>query len=167
MRSPVAVAALALALIVIVVLSGCTADTAPHLTFATHLSVNAGNETVVVGEVRNAGYVPMRSLGALEGFLQVHDEAGALVACAAVPEFTAAVLPGDSDFPLHWQGRLEPGSYELTWGAPAYGGVRSSFALVEGENGLRLERGTTFKVQGASAVNSCDAARSLPSTGAQ
>ncbi|RPI50530.1 MAG: hypothetical protein EHM56_10710, partial [Chloroflexi bacterium] len=92
MRSLVTVAALALA--ILFVLSGCTADTTPHLTFATHLSVNAGDETVVVGEVRNAGYAPMRTLGALEGVLQVHDERGALVACAAVPEFTDAVLHG-------------------------------------------------------------------------
>jgi len=165
MRSLLTVAALALAMLAI--LSACAADTTTHLTFATHLAVNAADETVVVGEVRNAGYVPMRTLGALEGVLQVHDERGALVACAAVPEFTGAVLPGGSDFPLHWQGRLEPGSYELTWGAPAYGGVRARFALMEGQNGLQVERGSTTRLQGASALTSCEAASSLPSAQGQ
>jgi len=165
MRSLVTVAALALALLSI--LTGCAADPPPRLTFATHMSVNPGNETVVVGEVRNAGYIHMRSLGALDGVLQIRDTGGALVACAAVPEFTAAVQPGGSDFPLHWQGLLDPGSYELTWGAPAYGGVRSGFALVERENGLRLERGTTTRLQGASGLTTCEAARSQPSGQAQ
>jgi len=165
MRSLVTVAALALALLSI--LAGCTADTTPRLTFATHMSVNARNETVVVGEVRNAGYITMRSPGALDGILQVRDAGGALVACTAVPEFTATVQPGGSDFPLHWQGRLAPGSYELTWGAPAFGAVRTSFALVEGENGLRLERGTTTRLQAAGGLTVCEAARSEPSGLAQ
>ena len=165
MRSMVTVATLALAMLSI--LTGCTADPTPHLTFATHLSVNAGNEMVVVGEVRNAGYAPLRTLGILEGVLQVHDEAGALVACAAVPGLTDAVQIGGSDFPLHWQGRLEPGSYQLTWGAADLGGVRSQFALVEGENGLQLQRGSTTRLQGAAAASSCDAASTLPPAEAQ
>ena len=149
---PVAVLAMLLSV------AGCTADTTPHLTFAVHLSV---------GEVRNAGYAPLRSPGVLESVLQVHDEAGALVACAPVPELTASVLPGGSDFPLRWQGRLEPGSYELTWSAPAHGGIRTRFALVESENGLRLERGATTGLQGGVVLTACDAAVSRPPDRAQ
>ena len=158
---PVAVLAMLLSV------AGCTADTTPHLTFAVHLSVGAGDEMVVVGEVRNAGYAPLRSPGVLESVLQVHDEAGALVACAPVPELTASVLPGGSDFPLRWQGRLEPGSYELTWSAPAHGGIRTRFALVESENGLRLERGATTGLQGGVVLTACDAAVSRPPDRAQ
>jgi len=165
MRSLVTVAALALALLSI--LTGCAADTTPRLTFATHMSVNPGNETVVVGEVRNAGYIHMRSLGALDGVLQIRDTGGALVACAAVPEFTAAVQPGGSDFPLHWQGLLDPGSAALPWGAPASGGARAGFARGERETGRRLERGPTTRLQGASGLTTCEAARSQPSGQAQ
>lgn len=164
MRSLVTVAILA----TLLVLSGCTADTTPHLTFATHLSVSANGETVVIGEVRNAGYAPLRSLGVLEGVLQVRDEAGTLVVCTAVPEFTGSVMPGDSDFPLRWRARLEPGDYTLTWGAPAHGGIRADFALGANESGLRLERGRTVKLTGAAAaISPCDATGSLPSSRAQ
>ena len=167
MRSLLPVAALALALALILIMSGCTADPTPRLSFATHLSVNPGDETVVVGEVRNSGWAPVRTLGILEGVLQVHDERGALVACAAVPELRASVVPGGSDFPLRWQGRLEPGRYELTWGAPDFGGVRSSFVLVESENGLRVERSGTTRLQGVASLTTCDAAGALPGPGAQ
>jgi hypothetical protein len=147
-----------IAILSLLVIAGCTADTTPRLTFATHLSLSAGNETVVVGEVRNAGYIPLHSHGALGGVLQLHDERGALVACASVPQFTASMRPGDSDFPLNWRGQLEPGRYELTWGAPDYGGVRSSFVLVQADDGLRLQRGTTTKLPGTAAAISCGAA---------
>lgn len=45
----------------------------------------------------------------------------------------------DEDVLITWQGVLDPGSYELTWGAPDYGGLIKVFEVCQTENGTILK----------------------------
>jgi hypothetical protein len=47
-----------------------------------------------------------------------------LAGCGAVSQDT---------FPAGWEGKLEPGSYRLTWGAADYGSITAEFPIVANE----------------------------------
>jgi hypothetical protein len=44
-------------------------------------------------------------------------------------------------WPLDWHGQLDAGTYELTWGAEAYGSMTEEFAILE-KDGQLYFRGT-------------------------
>ncbi len=51
------------------------------------------------------------------------------------------VQPGTASnvrYPMQWWGELEPGTYDLVWGAPGYGATVDQFTLVETEHGLQI-----------------------------
>ena len=45
---------------------------------------------------------------------------------------------GKTAFPAEWKGKLSPGAYTLTWGAPAYGSTVVSFTVVERDGALSI-----------------------------
>lgn len=45
-------------------------------------------------------------------------------------------LPTGETIIMQWEGRLEPGRYQLVWGAPDYGYSEASFAVTQSEAGI-------------------------------
>ncbi len=69
---------------------------------------------------------------AFSGLWELRDEGGDLRASGLIESLP---LVSGEEILISWEGVLEPGEYELTWGAPAYGGLVNQFEVVE-ENGV-------------------------------
>lgn len=69
------------------------------------------------------------------GLWELRDEDGNLRASGEIPQL--AQMVGENVL-VSWKGELEPGQYELTWGAPNYGGLVKAFSVVNEGGSLRL-----------------------------
>jgi hypothetical protein len=49
-----------------------------------------------------------------------------------------SIAPGETVWPIDWHAQLEPGSYEITWGAEGYGSTMRAFTVVEKDGRLYL-----------------------------
>jgi hypothetical protein len=72
---------------------------------------------------------------AFAGRWELRDDAGDLRAAGEIVEL--AEFAGERVLVI-WQGRLDPGRYTLTWGAPAYGGLVKRFEIVTVDGRLQL-----------------------------
>jgi hypothetical protein len=73
---------------------------------------------------------------AFELHLRVSDDGAAKISLGvhnASARGLASIKPYESAFPTGWEGTLEPGAYQLVWGAPGYGAVSAEFPAVAGE----------------------------------
>ena len=64
------------------------------------------------------------------GVMEVWDESGNICTRAEIFRFDA-LEHGESVFPITWRGKLLPGEYKLTWGAPTYGFTYVNFYVNE------------------------------------
>ncbi len=67
--------------------------------------------------------------------MQLFDPNGDLLASVDLPQ--NPLMKSGETYPLvTWRGDLEPGKYQLEWGAPGYGGTISTFEVVTLDSGL-------------------------------
>ncbi len=128
-------------------LVGCTrfsAQTpqADQLNFKVQLGINADGETVAQLGVDNAGTEKFPGDKTFNGEMELRDESGNQRASAQVLPL-APLAPGETEFPLEWTGKLAPGRYQLTWGAPAYGSTTVNFTIVERDGVLSIGEQTS------------------------
>jgi hypothetical protein len=128
-------------------LVGCTRSSVQtsqtgRLNFEVQLGINADGETVAQLGVDNAGTEKFPGDNAFNGEMELRDESGNLRANAKVVPL-APLAPGETEFPLEWTGKLAPGRYQLTWGAPAYGSTLVDFTIVERDGMLSIGEQTS------------------------
>lgn len=128
----------------LLVLAGCEQEQAESIvvrdelvTFTTHLDVN-DDEEVVVDLGVHSGSGPLAADETFGGRWELKSAAGQPRAAADVHEIDS--VPGGTEKVIFtWSGELAPGKYEMTWGAPAYGGTMVEFEVVETADGeIRL-----------------------------
>lgn len=115
---------------------------ADQLNFKVQLGINADAETVAQLGVDNVGTEKFPGDKAFNGEMVLRDESGNLQASAQVLPL-APLAPGETEFPLEWTGKLAPGRYQLTWGAPAYGSTVVDFTIVEHDGVLSIGEQTS------------------------
>ncbi len=126
---------------------GCTripaqTSQSDQLNFKVQLGINADGETVAQLGVDNIGTDKFPGDEAFNGEMELRDESGKLQASAQVLPL-APLAPGETEFPLEWTGKLAPGRYQLTWGAPAYGSTAVDFTIVERDGVLSIGEQTS------------------------
>jgi hypothetical protein len=126
---------------------GCTripaqTSQSDQLNFKVQLGINADAETVAQLGVDNIGTDKFPGDEAFNGEMELRDESGKLQASAKVLPL-APLAPGETEFPLEWTGKLAPGRYQLTWGAPAYGSTMVDFTIVERDGVLSIGEQTS------------------------
>lgn len=106
---------------------------ARQVTFIAGLTVNEDQEVVIDLGIHN-GSQPLPADETFNGRWEITDAEGAPRAAADVHELDS--VPGGAEQVIFtWSGRLEPGTHELVWGAPGYGGTIVEFEVIEGEEG--------------------------------
>jgi hypothetical protein len=131
----------------LLLLAACTRFSAQtpqtdQLNFKVQLGINADAETVAQLGVDNVGTEKFPGDKAFNGEMELRDESGNLQASAQVLPL-APLAPGETEFPLEWTGKLAPGRYQLTWGAPAYGSAVVDFTIVEHDGVLSIGEQTS------------------------
>lgn len=107
------------------------------VTFTAHLAVN-DDEEVVVDLGLHSGSGPLAADETFNGRWELKSAEGEPRAAADVHEIDR-VPGGTEEVIFSWRGKLTPGEYEMTWGAPAYGSTLVEFEVVETADGeLRL-----------------------------
>lgn len=102
-------------------------------TFIALLDVNR-DEEVVIDLGLHSGSGPLPADDTFGGRWELREADGALRAAADVHELDS--VPGGSEKVVFtWRGKLAPGAYELSWGAPDYGGTVVAFEVVAEEDG--------------------------------
>lgn len=111
---------------------GCTSVQAgaADMVFEAQLTVGVDQALQVSLAVRNAGQRTFRGDKQFRGQMEIRDRAGDLSASAEVLPLPA-IEPGETVWPLGWEGELAPGDYRLSWGADDYGFTAVEFAIVE------------------------------------
>jgi len=97
--------------------------------------VKATPEEEVQMEIGVSGVNEVPADPAFAALWELRDEDGNLRAAGETPELPRVV--GEQVL-VTWQGQLTPGRYELTWGAPQYGGLVKVFEVVEVDGRLQL-----------------------------
>ncbi|MEJ2555951.1 MAG: hypothetical protein P8186_06950 [Anaerolineae bacterium] len=133
---------IALLVVGLLLLMGCTripaqTSQSDQLNFEVQLGINADAETVAQLGIHNAGTEKFPGDEAFNGEMELRNGSGKLQASAQVLPL-APLAPGETEFPLEWTGKLSPGSYQLTWGAPAYGSTVVDFTVVERDGVLSI-----------------------------
>jgi hypothetical protein len=105
--------------------------------FKGSLSVHNAGDTEFGGDKRFDGEMTLR-----------YAESGELRASASIIPLQA-IAPGETVWPLAWEGELTPGEYILTWGAEGYGETEIKFEVVE--HAGRLSLGSTSPAPEGSA----------------
>jgi len=113
------------------ILTSCGTSSNSELQFITHISVGGSEETVMTMEVFNPGPATFKDYEIFDGQMQVSDAEGILQICREAPELVGVLKPGESHFAVGWRGILPSGTYHVTWGAPNYGGVVTTFTIIE------------------------------------
>lgn len=112
----------------------------PELQFDIAMEVNSEQEFHVSLGVHNAGRGTFDGDNSFNAEMEVRGiPSGDLRASAHVVPMQA-LEPGETAWPMDWHGRLQAGTYELTWGAPGYGQTSETFTIVE-EDGRLYFRG--------------------------
>jgi hypothetical protein len=97
--------------------------------------VKAAPEEMVQMEIGVSGVTELPDDPAFAGLWELRDAAGNRRAAGEIAELPR--LAGEQVL-VTWQGQLDPGRYELTWGAPEYGGLVKVFEIVEVDGHLQL-----------------------------
>jgi hypothetical protein len=123
-------------------LAGCSpfseAQPSPELEFEIAMQLNADQEFHVSLGVRNTGQRTFEGDSSFNGQMEVrYVPSGELRASAEVIPLRA-IYPGETVWPLDWRAQLDPGTYELTWGAEQYGVATEEFDVVEKDGRLYL-----------------------------
>jgi hypothetical protein len=124
-------------LLLLLALAACqTAAPAPEATVRDLLLsffaiVKEAPENEMQFEIGVNGLTAVPADESFSGIWELRNAAGELRSAGEI--FNLPAFSGENVLAT-WQGELEPGWYELTWGAPAYGGVVKLFEVVE-ENG--------------------------------
>jgi hypothetical protein len=139
------IGAFALALLLSLVYTACSAPTPVHqrpaLSFEAQMEVNADQEFHVSLGIHNASTAPFAGDEAFKGQMELRyadgDQTGELRASAEIVAL-APLAPGDTAWPMAWRSPLDPGAYVLTWGAEDYGVATARFQIVERDGRLYL-----------------------------
>jgi len=126
--------------LVLLVVAGCAGGVRPQpeqLHFQVALFEEVTDEIVISLEVKNTGERKTKALSEANAVMELRDAHNAVVAYTPVTEFVA-IEAGQILNPEIWKGRLEPGTYEVYWGAPGLGQSLTRFTVVEQEGLLRL-----------------------------
>jgi hypothetical protein len=127
----------------IMVLVGCQTAVTPtpeptqrELLFNFFAQVYTTPEAEVKIELGLAGVTSVPGDEQFDGVWELRDESGALRASGQI----SRLAPFAGEYvPVTWQSELEPGQYELLWGAPAYGGLVRLFTVEDdSQGGLRV-----------------------------
>lgn len=132
---------LPLLFVLLVALVGCRTPAQPPeatmrellLSFYAIVKDTPDNEVKV--EVGVNGLTAVPADDAFSGIWELRDTAGVVRSAGEV--FNLPAFSGERSI-ASWQGELEPGWYELAWGAPAYGGVVKVFEVVADNGRLQL-----------------------------
>lgn len=120
----------------LVFLSGC-GNKVPvrelKLNFLALASMNESEEVRLEMGISAVGEVEADP--AFSGVWELRNDSGDLRASGQVAELSQQV---GEEILVVWEGVLDPGHYELTWGAPMYGGVIRRFEVVSEGGDIRL-----------------------------
>lgn len=128
----------------LVALVGCgplsLAQREPQLAFEVAMQVGSDQEFHVSLGVRNSGTGTFEGDNSFNGEMEIrHMPSGELRASAQIVPLES-LAPGETAWPVDWHGKLDAGTYELTWGAEGYGSTSEKFAIVERDGRLYFER---------------------------
>jgi hypothetical protein len=131
--------------IALVALAGCgplsRAQQEPQLAFEVAMQVNSDQEFHISLGVRNAGGGTFEGKNSFNGEMEIrHMPSGELRASAQIVPLES-LAPDETAWPVDWRGKLDAGTYELTWGAEGYSSTTEEFAIVERNGRLYFERG--------------------------
>jgi hypothetical protein len=121
-----------LALVGCAVIPGPTPEAA-KLRLKVKVTMDADGEAVLRFGAYNMGPAGFPGDEDFTGEWRLIDEAGGLRASGTLT-IMGIVGAGEIAFPIKWEGKLLPGAYTLTWGAPGYGSTVVDFTVVE-QNG--------------------------------
>jgi hypothetical protein len=131
-----------LLVVLIMVLAGCQTAAPPQeptqreLLFNFFAIVETTADDAVKIELGLSGVTSVPGDEQFAGAWELRNENGALRAEGQVPRL--APFAGEY-IPITWQSELEPGQYELLWGAPNYGGLVQLFVVEgDGHGGVRI-----------------------------
>jgi len=140
--------ALLMSLLFMGFVASCKEEEAPavrarQVTFIAGLTVSEDQEVIIDLGIDN-GSQPLPADETFNGRWEVTNAEGEPRAAADVHELDS--VPGGAEQVIFtWSGRLEPGTHELVWGAPGYGGTIVEFEVIEEEEGrLRLGEQAIF-----------------------
>ncbi|HHX66077.1 MAG TPA: hypothetical protein GX702_14455 [Chloroflexi bacterium] len=111
-----------------------------QLEFYAPLQIDADGEAQLSPGIYNAGEHTFPGADAFNAVMEIRHADGAQRASAQVLSIEA-IEPGEVIWPIEWSGELEPGRYTLTWGAPGYGQIETTFEIVEHNGRLYLDQG--------------------------
>ena len=123
-------------------LVGCATSPEPtpeaaKLTLEVGVNMDADGEAVLKFGAHNTGPADFPGDEDFVGKWELTDGAGALRASGSL-RIMGLLGSGETAFPVEWKGKLSPGAYTLTWGAPAYGFTVVSFTVVERGGALSI-----------------------------
>jgi len=128
----------------LVALAGCgplsPAQREPQLAFEVAMQVGSDQEFHISLGVHNSGTGTFEGDNSFNGEMEIrHMPSGELRASAQILPLES-LAPGETAWPVDWHGKLDAGTYELTWGAEGYGSTSEKFAIVERDGRLYFER---------------------------
>lgn len=138
----------------LIALTGCRllsqAQQEPQLEFEVAMQVNSDQAFHISLGVHNAGAGTFEGDNSFNGEMEIRRmPSGELRASAQIVPLRS-LAPDETAWPLDWHGKLEAGTYELTWGAKGYGSTREKFAIVE-KNGRLYFEGTPLATRESEA----------------
>jgi hypothetical protein len=126
--------------IILISIMGCTDNQLkpdiPNLTFDASMQENSDGKILISVGVCNTGSGRFKGDEYFNGIMELREADGDVCTQAEIYQFQA-LEHGESVFPLSWRGELYPGTYTLSWGAPAYGYTEVCFEISE-YDGLRI-----------------------------
>ena len=124
----------------VLLLGGCApfsqAPQEPDLAFKIAMEVNSEQVFHASLGVQNEGQVPFQGDNSFNGTMEVRHMPGGDLRASAHMVPLEPMEPGETVWPLTWRGDLAGGTYELTWGAEAYGSTTEEFAIEEKDGRL-------------------------------
>lgn len=129
--------ALALALVGCIMSPEATPE-AVQLTFEVQLHIDANGQTVAELGVHNTGEGDFAGDKNFCGVTEICNEEGEPRARMDVVVLNHQLASGEAVVFERWKGRLSPGTYTLTWGAPDYGSTVVDFTVVERNGRLSI-----------------------------
>ena len=134
--------ALLVVVTVVVLLASCSpspsAQAGPELAFQIAMQVDCAETFHTSLGVHNAGPSTFEGDSAFNGQMEVRRVPSRELRASGHVVSLHALEPGDTAWPLAWEGELEAGAYELTWGAEGYGAASETFSIVEQDGRLYL-----------------------------
>jgi len=141
MREKIVVLTMLLAVMTLAACSSLSwAQEEPVIEFKIAMQVNSDQEFHASLGVHNAGGGHFEGDNSFNAQMEVRRvPSGDLRASAHVVPMPP-LEPGETAWPMDWRGKLQAGTYELTWGAEGHGEAAETFSIVE-EDGRLYFRG--------------------------